>query len=144
MRHQRLTVSAVVTLIVALMTTGAALVTAHPHDGSRRRTPARSLRGWVQRPDASDAISHEAEHHHPIASPLTEEVAAPRATVEARPAVDGPDPASDIHAFPPGLVNRVFSSAGDAHLGAAYPTVHFVPLRLPSSRQVLGRAPPAL
>jgi hypothetical protein len=67
MRHPRASVSAIVSLIVALATLGSLSAFSAPQpNGRRRHAPIRVTRVGAQRLDHAEAVSHEADQHDPL------------------------------------------------------------------------------
>lgn len=143
MRQLRITVTAIVSLLVAFATVGSLSVASHPHETGRRRGHAvRVTRVGAQRLDHAEGISHELEHHDPVVS-----LAADGLTGARRNQVAAPPGHRRVHRAAhsvPGAVT--LSDTSDRVLphpnaSALAPEPTFV-LARSHYRLALGRAPP--
>ncbi len=89
MRHLRISVTAVVSVIVALATFGSLSAASHPHHTGRRRSHAvRVIRVGAQRLDHPEGISHEYAQHDPVLAISSAGVAERAQHVAAPPGLD--------------------------------------------------------
>lgn len=71
MRHVRVSVTAIASLLVAIATIGSLSVASYAHQSGRRRGHAvRITRAGAQRLYHPEAISHEVEQHDPLVAPI--------------------------------------------------------------------------
>ena len=137
MSHQRISVSTLVTLLVAVVTMGSIFAPARPAQSGRR--PSLRVSRTTQRPDAAEAASHDTDHQDPARAVVARSIME-RAVVQA-----APDRARRTSWVPR---SRVVSAAAGVLVAPdrgtsqniLITTAH-LPLRVDEA--VTGRAPPA-
>lgn len=145
MRHLRLSVTAAISVIVALATIGSLSVASHPHHTGRRRSHAvRVTRVGAQRLDHPEGVTHEFEQHDPVLAIAAAGVADLQQTVVALPrtADRAPHVGRHVNAAPPGLLPATSVRIVPHRAVRTLAFERAASTRLGAPRLSRGRAPP--